>query len=181
MDSMERKYANRPNWSRILEKEYKQTYLNDNIYRGHITFLTLRKVKEPLYVNYGDEDICIIDNGYIWMMHFPEGTDYSTTTTFDRRGKVIQWYFDIINSQGISSEGIPFIDDIYLDLVYLPNGRMSILDEDEFEEAFKNQEITKQEYDKAKQTLNDLIESIANNTNQIIRESKRHFELMKHV
>jgi len=112
------------------------------------------------------------------MMHFPEGVDYSVTTTFDRNGEVVQWYFDIIKNKGLTNEGIPFIDDLYLDLVFLPDGAMYALDEDELEEALKANEITKQEYDKAKVTLTELIESIKNNTNIEIKESKRHFELM---
>jgi len=178
---MKRKFANRLDWLRILEKEYKQTYLNNNSYRGHVTYLNLRKVKEPIFVTYNSEDLCIVDDGYVWMMHFPEGVDYSVTTTFDRNGEVVQWYFDIIKSQGLTDEGIPFIDDLYLDLVFLPDGAMYALDEDELEEALKANEITKQEYDTAKVTLIELIESIKNNTNIEIKESKRLFELMNNM
>lgn len=174
---MKTKIANRPNWSRILEKEYKQIYLNDDSYRGHITYLNMRKVRKPLYVNYSSEDICIIDDGYTWMMHFPDDSNYSVTTAFDANGKVVQWYFDIIKNQGLTSEGIPYIEDLYLDVVFLPNGNLHILDEDELDEALKSNEITKEDFDMAKVTLTNLIESIDNNLNKEITEYKRYFAL----
>jgi len=166
--TVKRKLADRPNWSRILKKEYRQTYRNDSSFRGYITSLSLLEVREPLYVKYENEEICIADDGYLWVMHFPDGMNYSTTTTIDRQGKVVQWYFDVIRGQGVTDEGIPYIDDLYLDLVYLPDGRIFILDEDELEEARSNGHIKPYEYELAYQTLKEIIDSIKTGTNPII-------------
>jgi len=177
-DSMKRKLADRPNWSRILKKEYKQTYINDNSFHGYISSLTLQEVKDPLYVKYETEELCIVDDGYLWVMHFPDGMNYSTTTTIDRQGRIVQWYFDVVHSQGITEDGVPYIDDLYLDLVYLPDGRIFILDEDELAEALRNGLIKRYEYESAYQTLNEIINSIKTNTNYIINNTLNHLKLL---
>ncbi|SFM18499.1 hypothetical protein SAMN03159341_11988 [Paenibacillus sp. 1_12] len=175
---MKRKCADRPDWLRILEKEYKQLYVNDDSYRGYITYLHLRKVREPLLVTYDTKDICIVDDGFKWLMYFPQESGYSVTTTFDSHGNIVQWYFDIIKNQGLTNEGIPYIDDLYLDLVLLPDGTLYVLDEDELGEALDAKEISKHDFDNANVILSDLIESIKSHTNYEIKDCKRRFELM---
>lgn len=174
---MKRKFADRPNWTRILEKEYRQTYVKDSLFNGYITSLYLKKVREPLYVKFDNEEICIVDNGYTWLMHFPEGLSYSTTTTFNREGKIVQWYFDIVYAHGVTDKGIPYIEDLYLDVVYLPDGRLYILDEDELEEALRNDQINRNDYDNAYKTLNEIVETLTTNTNPIIKNTINHFEI----
>ncbi|WP_442600754.1 DUF402 domain-containing protein [Paenibacillus sp. KN14-4R] len=175
---MKRKLADRPYWSRILKKEYKQVYINDISFCGYITSLALN---EPLYVKYDTEELCIVDEGYLWVMHFPDGMNYTITTTIDKQGRIVQWYFDVVQSQGINEDGIPYIDDLYLDLVYLPDGRIFILDEDELEEALSKGLIKQSEYESAYQTLNEIINSLKTNTNSIINNILNHLELLENI
>ena len=65
------------------------------------------------------------------------------SAAYDEKNEIIEWYFDIARCIG-KENGIPYEDDFYLDVVLTPNGKIILLDEDEFEEAFKRNEITLQ-------------------------------------
>ncbi len=62
----------------------------------------------------------------------------------------------------IDDRGLPYFDDLYLDVVLLPNGKMYVLDEDELEDAYKNGDVTKEEYELAWQTTKWIMEAINN-------------------
>ncbi|MGW8918535.1 DUF402 domain-containing protein [Paenibacillus lautus] len=65
------------------------------------------------------------------MQHFPSESNYCVTTMLNEKKEIIQWYFDISKNIGISDQGVPFWDDLYLDVIVFPNGNLYIKDEDE--------------------------------------------------
>lgn len=101
-----RKYGNRADWKRVEKRKYAQTYLKIKEFKGHITLLNIVKVTEPLITRYGEKEICIVDNGYMWLQHFPLGKYHSVTTMFDDNGNVVQWYIDICLENGVE-DGVP--------------------------------------------------------------------------
>ena len=56
----------------------------------------------------------------------------------------MQYYIDVAKEYEIDDRGLPYFDDLYLDVVLLPNGKMYILDEDELEDAYKSGDVTKE-------------------------------------
>ena len=66
---------------------------------------------------------------------------------FDLGGELVQWYIDISYQNGLSDEHIPWMDDLYLDIVVLPNGE----DADELEDALLNGSIDRSLYNLARQ------------------------------
>lgn len=175
---MKRKYADRRDWARIERKSYAQSFVNDDRFQGYVTMVTLEKVREPLIVTYGAREVRIVDDGYRWMLHVPVDGAYAVTTTFDRSGEVVQWYFDIVKSTGLGADGIPYIDDLYLDVVLLPDGSHYVLDVDELEEALANKQITDVEFQAAHETMKQILASIGRNDNGIVLMCKQHLELL---
>ena len=78
----------------------------------------------------------------------------------------IEWYFDIARSIG-KENNIPYEDDLYLDVLVKSNGEIVLLDEDELKEAYERLEITKEEYDEAYKTANDLINKVKGNKEKL--------------
>ena len=39
--------------------------------------------------------------------------------------EILLWYIDMIAAQGIDADGIPYFDDLYLDLVVYPDGTVT--------------------------------------------------------
>lgn len=64
---------------------------------------------------------------------------------FDAAGRVIQWYIDMSREHGVDDGGgMPWFDDLSLDLVLYPNGRVVVLEEDEPDEALAAGAITQE-------------------------------------
>ncbi|MFT4417190.1 DUF402 domain-containing protein [Fredinandcohnia humi] len=145
---LKRKFGDRAEWKRVIERQYAQSYLDTKGFKGYITLLHTIKVTEPLSVNYGQKRICIVDDGYMWLQHFPLGKNHSVTTMFDANGEVIQWYIDICYKNSREND-VPYMDDLFLDLVFLPSGELIEKDAEELEEAYSKGIIEKDLYDLA--------------------------------
>jgi predicted RNA-binding protein associated with RNAse of E/G family len=173
---MKRTFANRPDWPRILKKRFKLTYIEEPDFSGYLSVICIDKVREPLVIEVAGENLCLADDGFIWTQHFPKDSNYALTTMFNDRKEVVQWYFDICDGNKVSSLGIPYYDDLYLDVVLLPSEEMLLLDEDELEQALRDKDITREQYESACSEAQKLIDSISKNENKLPSNSKRHLE-----
>jgi len=143
---LKRKYGIRPGWNRIKHKETTSLFVSEDSFVGHVTLLKMNKVEQPLFVQYNERKICIVDDGYCWVQQFPENANHSVTTMFDQNGKVVQWYIDICKRNGYSEEHGPYLDDLYLDLIYLPTGDIIEKDIQELEDALNKKVIKQEDY-----------------------------------
>jgi predicted RNA-binding protein associated with RNAse of E/G family len=173
---MERKLVNRPNWKRIMGKRFKLSYVENSDFTGYVTALYLDKVREPLIVEAAGRQLRLVDNGYIWLQHLPNNENYALTTMYDSQGNVVQWYFDITKQNSVNAEGIPYFDDLYLDVVVLPSSEVIILDEDELQGAVNVGDITKDDYSLAYKTAKQIIDGIGHDIGALRSFSNRYLE-----
>ncbi|WP_409296719.1 DUF402 domain-containing protein [Peribacillus sp. SCS-26] len=152
---MKRKKADRTDWQRLLLNSYECGSSSD--YKGMWTRIDMHKIREPLHVTYDGITQCIVQEGFSWIQLFPEGEQYTITAVVNTEGQIIQWYIDVCWQHGVCENGIPWYDDLYLDLVILPTGEYYILDEDELQEALELRRITQEQFDSAYKTLSKLI------------------------
>ncbi|MEK5640878.1 hypothetical protein BK138_23800 [Paenibacillus rhizosphaerae] len=175
---MKRKYADRQDWRRVLERDFACRPLRSEEFNGHVTLISIHQISEPLVVQMQNRDLCLADQGYVWMQQFPEGEHYAVTTMFNAELEIIQWYVDMTTRNGLSGEGIPYWDDLYLDLVVFPDGSDVIKDEDELSEALRSSAITEEDFVLAHRTLNGLLPQIHTGTHWIWSHSKKHLDWM---
>lgn len=110
----------------------------------------------------------IIDDGYYILEILPKNENYSMRVFLNEKREVLEYYFDISLKNGLDeTTKIPYYDDLYLDVTIF-DGVVSVLDEDELEEAFKENKISKYDYDMAYKSLNKLLKEIENKTNKYI-------------
>jgi hypothetical protein len=95
----------------------------------------------------------------------------------DNNLNVKEWYFDVSKYIGIE-DGVPYEDDLYLDVVLRPDGSTILLDEDELKEAFDRKEMTKEEYDEAYKIANDLIEKINGKADGMKKFTDKYLKFM---
>ncbi len=178
---LKRRYGDRSEWKRLIDREYTQAFIDTDKFKGYGTLIKVNEVSEPLYVQYKEQQICIVDDGYVWMQHFPENEQHSLTTMFNSKGEVVQWYIDICARNGVENN-IPWVDDLFIDIVVLPDGDIIQLDEDELEEAFTNGTISKELYEMAWKETKKLLNLIGNGEFHLLEMAKRHKdELMKQL
>lgn len=160
---MKRKFANRPDWKRIYQKRYASMEKRNSQFDGYVTLFAIDEVREPLMMSCCNKSVCVADAGYVWLQHFPAGSHYTLTTMFNDAGEIVQHYIDIVKEHGLTSEGIPWFDDLYLDVVQLPTGELEIIDGDELDEALQLQVITSADHDLAWKEANRLKSLIEQN------------------
>lgn len=175
---MKRTFADRPNWTRLIEKRFNLKYIEEKEFKGYVSIIYIDKVREPLVLEVAGENLCLVNDGFIWIQHFPKDSNYALTTMFNEKHEVIQWYFDICNGNKINSLGIPYYDDLYLDVVLLPTGEILLLDEDELEQALKDTDITEAQYELAYFEAQKLIDNIQKNKEVLPRYSKWYLQHM---
>lgn len=156
---MERKYAARSSWKRIVKRDYRELYLETTSFTGYVTRLDMIRVTDPLSVRYSGQEIQIAGDGYSWLQQFPAGQKHVITTMFNAHGQIVQSYIDICLRHGRDTTGI-FWDDLMLDLVLLPSGECFVLDAEELETALTAGEITREDYDRAWKEINRLQQQI---------------------
>lgn len=145
------KRADRPGWPRLRAQRFVCQRICDGRLNGYATLLHMVEVAEPLWVTHHDRRICIADAGYSWLQIFPEGTSYTHTTMFDADGQPVQEYIDLVVEHGVDDAGIPWYDDLYLDITWIPEGDGPLLlDQEELEAAHAIGAITPEQYDLAR-------------------------------
>lgn len=175
---MKRKYGDRSNWKRVLEREYAQSYLETDNFKGYLSLLKIAKVKDPLYVKYSDQNICIVNDGYLWLQQFPCDKHHSVTTMFDEKGQIVQWYIDICYTNGVSEDNVPWMDDLFLDIVVLPSGEVIQKDSEELNEALLNGTIDKSLYNLATQEASMINSLIKDRNFTLLQLSNAHKDIL---
>lgn len=170
---MKRRFADARENDNIIESDFINYYINDEEFTGNISVLKINKVKEKWLVDV--EDRCILNNYFIWIEVYPEGKNYCITVMCDENKNIVEWYFDICKQNGIE-DGVPFEDDLYLDVVIVPDGRLHILDEDELIEAYNNKFITKEELQIAYKTKDEILEKYETNIDKLKTLTERYIK-----
>ncbi|PFJ18871.1 hypothetical protein COD67_13390 [Bacillus cereus] len=155
---MKRKYGDGSSWKRLIEKDY----MVKQVEEGMLGILDIKKVREPSYKEYDGKELCIAGNQYTWIQYFINGKNFAITAMLDNRKNLVQYYIDVTKEYEIDERGLPYFDDLYLDIVLLPNGNTHVLDEDELEDAYKNGDVTKEEYELAWGTTKWILAKIKN-------------------
>lgn len=111
------------------------------------------------HFNVADQRIHLAGKGCKWLVYLPLDEHWSITTFYDTNNEIQEWYFDISKGNFIDEDGMPCIDDIFLDLAILPDGRTITVDADELQDALDKNEITVDDYDHAYRVHNEIIQS----------------------
>ncbi len=155
------KRADRLGWPRLRAQRFICQPIADARVSGYATLLHMVEVAEPLWVMHNEQRVLIADAGYSWLQIFPEGTNYTHTTMFNPKGQPVQEYIDIVAEHGVDDDGIPWYDDLYLDITWIPEGSPLLLDQEELEAAHAIGAITQEHYDLARGETARLLVALA--------------------
>ena len=143
-------------------------------FTGYRTLLLMDAVSEPFWAQVGSEPCRVADSGFAWLQHFPDGARHSLTTMFDADGQVVQWYIDICARHGVDDHGVPWYDDLYLDIVVSPAGGRWLLDADELDAALEAGLVSPADYDFAHAEARRLLDALERDEWPLLQLSVRH-------
>ena len=146
----------RTEWSRILEKEYVWDFCEWLGQSGIASALVIRKVTEPVTLQYEHGQVTIANEGDIWLQLALENDCIWTTAMFDRDHRLIQIYFDITNGNQLLPAENPTFEDLYLDVVMENEGTLHVLDHDELDRALEIGMVTQEMHFRACEACDKL-------------------------
>lgn len=152
--------------SRVTEKKVKSIKVKNDIFDGYITLIDIKKVSEEKYVpRYNNKTQKIIGNNNKWILLYPKDKGYTITAMYDENLNFIEFYIDMVDKVMITQENIPYMYDLYLDVVITYDMEVYILDQDELYEALKSKDITPLQYEKASKTAEYVISKYSKKEN----------------
>jgi uncharacterized protein len=171
---VKRRSAERTDWAPFTRRRFHSMYVDSPEFTGYRTLLLLDEVSKPFWTYLEAAPRCVADSGFAWLQHFPASSHHTVTTMFDRDGRIAQWYIDICEAHGIDERGVPWFDDLYLDIVVSPSGRYWLLDEDELDAALETEQVSRDTYDLAHAEARRLLDAIAAHTWPLLALSEAH-------
>ncbi|MGL4800243.1 MAG: DUF402 domain-containing protein [Cellulosilyticaceae bacterium] len=156
---MKRKYLDARNWTWLDNYTYEYKHIEGK-WSGYLSVVKMGKVKQKLMAHYGDQEICLCDDNYVGIMFLPDNETWCGTAVYDDKGQIVEWYFDMTKQNGVGEDGMPYFDDLYLDIAVTPDFKARMLDEDELQEALDKGIITKADYDLAYETYEYVLHQV---------------------
>lgn len=144
---MKRKVFTAQYWPRVTRHTQAVTHIPGFV----IVDFTAHEVARVLDVSFGSRTIRVLDHGFRWVRAHPTGTGEGVvgdalTIMLNASGQPEQLYVDVHAGEGVGEDGLPWTDDLYLDVVadWQPGWRVSevhIIDADDLEEAVRDGQV----------------------------------------
>jgi predicted RNA-binding protein associated with RNAse of E/G family len=176
---VKRKLATIPEWRHVRAKRFVATPVVEPTFRGYVALLTFDAIGQTGWLPYADQRLLIADDGYCWLQYYPQDAHYAITATFDERDRFIYWYIDITKAHGLGDDGIPWYDDLYLDIIILADGAIHVLDADELDAALAAQKITQDEWQLAWDETNRLLAELKRGPLPAMTLYARHLTMLR--
>lgn len=159
---MKRKYLDASNWTWLEDYTYQYKHIDEE-WVGYVSVVQMGKVKHKLTAHYGNEEVCLCDDHYKGVIFLPDHAHWCATAVYNDKNEIVEWYFDMTKKNGVDEKGLPYFEDLYLDIAVTPDFKNRILDEDELQEALDQGIITKDDYELAYATCQYVLEEIITN------------------
>ena len=166
-------------WSCIISKDIYGKKVSSELLNGYIGLINIKEVSQAQILKFKGEGIVFCDKGMKWLSILPQNDWYCITAMMDEKEKILLWYIDMIAKQGTDADGIPYFDDLYLDLVVYPDGTIVVDDMDELEEALLKKDITQEQFNLAIETSQRLQRGILSDISSFIRYTRECYEMVK--
>lgn len=150
----------RREFRRITRSSLKSAYVETDGFRGYAGLLSIYETDGQWRVKAPDGEAVIADAGYTWLQAAPDTGDWWLTVMYDVEGRLVQFYFDIVDSVYISDSGEPRFRDLFLDIVMQPDGSYVTLDMDELDAALLRGEISREQHAAACRRAEKLVSEI---------------------
>lgn len=163
--SLKKRFVTNPNNMEIVKDGNFKIKSFDNVdFVGDIALIKFNKMNKPYMVE--NINLCMANDNYKWLEFYDYNKKYRLTAMYNENNEIIEWYFDIVRKIG-KENGMPYEDDLYLDVVVTTTGDIILLDEDELKKAFDRFEVNKSDYDMAYNEAKKLIELLEDNRDKL--------------
>lgn len=138
---------------------YYQTRMDNELFHGLVSLITLTDGEYCYWELPKAGRTAVCGKGMVWLQLVPDGRKRLITAMLAPQKKNIGGksypysvsvvYVDVAEGFEYDPDGVAVYIDKYLDVIFTPKGDLKIDDRDELDEAFKNGELTKEQYNDA--------------------------------
>ena len=153
------------------------------------SYLTIKEVFElekPHYVYINGELVKKLDKNYTIIEYTPLDEFYNVRIHLNDKLEILEYYFDITYGNEIR-DGIPFYNDLYLDVAfYQPAATKSetyihLDDRNDLKRALKEEVIDQEQYDFAYDITHKLMKELKNKTNRFVNRGLDDYNRIKNL
>lgn len=149
-------------------KRYYSKEINIGNDRAIVSVLKFSDVKERVEVHYNFKDEIIIDNDYTWIQIAPFDYKFWIKAMYDEKDNLVEIYIDITRKNIFDDISNPSYVDMFLDVVVPKKGHIYQMDDVELTKAYKENLVTKEEYEYSRKLCRKLIEFLNNNHQEFL-------------
>lgn len=132
-----------------------------------------------------------IDKNFKMLEYTPIDKDYNVRAFVNDKNEIFEYYLDVTDGMQLR-EGVPYYNDLFLDVIYYNDKEimkkvsdckqeLRIIDQEELQEALDNNVITEEQYHKAYNIANQLMSEIQNGTNIFINRGLTDYLNVKNI
>ena len=174
---MKRKSLSYASWTCMLKKSLNVRRVTEP-FAGHVALLRIHEVTEPQVWRWQGKPLTVCDRGMAWLSMLPERGGLCITAQLNADGTVALWYIDMIAGQGVDEAGVPWFDDLYLDLIVSPDGTVHVDDRDELDEALRQGDITGEQHRQALDTCSLLQKGLKSGVSALQTLTEQCYQLV---
>ena len=168
-----------------IEKEITIIYIEE--LEAYLTLKELKKVTEPFSTYINGEIVKKIDKNFTLMEYTPLNENYNVRAYIDDKCNILEYYFDITDGN-IIEDGIPYYDDLYLDVIFFQECAtksstfIELTDKNDLEYALERGDINQEKYDFAFKIAEKLMKELKQKENKFVnRGIKDYLKYRKNI
>lgn len=139
---------------------YHQMRMENELFQGLVSVIHLTD-GEYLYWQYPRAGrTAVAGKGMVWLQLIPDDGKRVITAKFLPNKRVSVWYVDVMESWGYDDDGVAAFMDLYLDVIFTPQGDVVVDDRDELDAAYESCEITEEQYQGALQEGDAIVREL---------------------
>lgn len=174
--SLKKRFVTNPmNMKSVIDGNYIIKDFETDAFKGDIALIKFNEMNKPYVVE--NINLCMANDNYKWLEFYDYSKKYRLTAMYNDKNEIVEWYFDIARKIG-KENGLPYEDDLYLDVVVTSTGEIILLDEDELKDAYNRLEVTKKDYDMAYNEANQLMEKVKSNKDKLEQFTNNYLKIM---
>lgn len=172
--SLKKKFVTNPmNMKCVIDGNYIIKNFETDDFKGDIALIKFNKMNKPYVVE--NINLCIANDNYKWLEFYDYSKKYRLTAMYNDKNEIVEWYFDIARKIG-KENGLPYEDDLYLDVVVTSSGEIILLDEDELKSAYDRLEVNQDDYDIAYKEAYDLMKKLKGNKDRLKQFTDKYLD-----
>lgn len=176
---MKRKVDVRKKYTREAKK-MEITIIKLNDLDAYLTLKEIKEVTNPYSMYINGELVKKIDKNYTLMEYTPLKENYNVRAYIDDNLNILEYYFDITDGNVVEN-GIPYYDDLYLDVVFYQecatkaSTYINLEDRNDLLDALKKGDINKEKYNFSFEVADKLMKELKRGENRFVNRGIKDY------